>query len=129
MQTKKIAGPFRIDSQASGAEAAINLPAAPGGKRIKNAHYAVKILSCSDTTNTRITLDLQHGPDGTVSAFHSSPIANALSASTFPNLVTGDSDSTKMIGEYLHPVLKIKHNTTGGPVSAMVEVYETRKPF
>lgn len=128
MQLKKIAGPIRLDSLASGAEASFRLKPQPGGRMVKNAHYSIKILFCNDVTNTRISLDLEHGPDGTVSALHSTPISTASSAAAFPNLIAGDAGAG-VINEYLHIVLRIKHNTAAAPVAATVEVYEMRKPF
>jgi hypothetical protein len=44
-------------------------------------------------------------------------------------VLIGDADATKVIQESLHPVVQIKHNSGGGAVWAVVEVFEMRKPF
>jgi hypothetical protein len=64
-----------------------------------------------------------------VSALHSTPINFGNPGATLPSVLIGDADATKVIQESLHPVVQIKHNSGGGAVWAVVEVFEMRKPF
>lgn len=129
MEFRKIAGPLTISSGADGSEKEYPLGAFPGGRRVKVANYMVKVLAASSTTNVRIGVVLKHGPDGTVSVTHSTPISSGNPGATFPALLSGDADSSKIIGEVLMPVVKIADSATTNPMSATVEVFEVRKPF
>lgn len=121
----------RIDSTSAGGELAYLLPPRAGGHMVKGANYQVKFVQKIGDTNLRIQLELQHGPDGTIAVAHSIPIpyAGGDPGATMPALLSGDADLTKIIGEYLHPILKIKANAGGALQAAVVEVFEMRKPF
>lgn len=126
MQFKKIYGPARIDSHGNGAEQTIKLSPTPGGRMVKNVQYMCKVLASSGP-NVRITVELWHSPDGALARLHS-VIINAADPSTEPLLV-GDSDPTKMIGEFLMAVIKIKDSANTTAQWASVELFEMRKPF
>ena len=129
MEFRKLVGPLTITSTSDGQEKEYPLGAWGRGRMVKGVNYMVKVLAASSTTNVRIGLVLRHGPDGTVSVIHSSPISSGNPGATFPALLSGDADSTKMIGESLMPVLKIADSASTNEMSATVEVYEMRKPF
>ena len=95
----------------------------------KVVNYQVKVVQSDGTDNIRLSVELRHSPDGTVSALHSNPLSAANPGVLVPVLLSGDADSSKILGEFLHPVLKVKHASTGGAVWAVVEVFELRKPF
>src|ERR1041385_8492347 len=103
MLFRKIAGPMRIDSTAGGGQKDYELMSSSGGREHKTANYMVKILGLSGA-NAKVGLSLNHGPDGKVSVAHSTPIAVAV-PSTAPSVMSGDADTTKVLGEYLHPVV------------------------
>lgn len=119
----------RIDSLAGGAEATIRLAPSSGGRMCRVAQYMVKVVQSDGSDNIRITVALEHGPDGVVSGLHSTPIPAQNPGTTVPALLIGDADVSKVIGEYLHVLLKIKHATAAAPVWARVQVFEMRKPF
>lgn len=125
MMFRKIAGPFRVDG---GSDTEIGYPLTPsgGGRMCKSVQYMIKVIATSSPTNSKLGLKLNHGPDGMVSAPHSSPIASTATGNA-PSLLVGDADSSKIIGEYLHVI--VTAFGVGGPSSAMIEVYEMRKPF
>lgn len=130
MQLKKIwAG--RIESTSNGTELKYELPARAGGRMVKGVNYQVKFVQKFGDTNLRIQVELNHSPDGTANVPHSTPItyANGDPGAMVPSLLSGDSDPTRMIGEYLHPIVKIKANAGGALQAAYVEVFEMRKPF
>ena len=126
---ERIFGPARIDSNSDGSEATIKLPTRSGGLQCQKVNYMLKVLQASATTNVRITVELQHGPDGTVTTTHSTAISNGDPGATFPSRLSGDCDSTKMVGEYLATFLKIKDNLGATARWAVVEVFEMRKPY
>ena len=119
----------RIDSLAGGPEATVKIRPRGGGRMARVAQYMVKVIQSDGSDNIRLTLALEHSPDGQFSVAHSTPISAANPGTGIPALLVGDADSTKILGEYLHPILKIKHATTAGAVWARVDVYEMRKPF
>lgn len=98
---------------------------------LKGVNYQIKFVQKFGDTNLRVALELFHGPDGTVSVLHSVPITYAAGdpGATMPALLSGDADQSKMVSEFLHPVIKIKANAGGALQAAMIEVFEMRKPF
>jgi hypothetical protein len=77
--------------------------------------------------NAKAGLTLNHGPDGKVTVLHSTPIAVAVPGAV-PSLLSGDADSTKVLGEWLHPIVSAA-STAATAEWLIVEVYEMRKPF
>ena len=124
---RKIQGPLRIDSPD---ETVVEYPLSPsrGGSSTKVVQYMVKVIATNAPGDTKVGIKLHHGPDGSVSVLHSTPISPTAPA-TIPGVVAGDADSSTIIGEYLFPILTIQGPTGGPPVFAIVEVYEMRKPF
>ena len=92
----------------------------------KNVQYMCKV-GASSGANVRITVELWHGPDGLVSVLHSTPI-NAGDP-TSSGLLVGDADSTKVLGEFLLVVVKIKDSALTTAQWASIELFEMRKPF
>lgn len=129
MEFRKITGPLTISSGTDGSEKEYPLGVFGGGRLVKGVNYMVKVLAASSTTNVRIGLVLKHGPDGTCSVTHSTPISAGNPGTAFPALLSGDSDTTKMLGEVLMPILKIADSAITTQMTATVEVYEMRKPF
>lgn len=129
MVFRRIFGPAFIESGPLGEEAIIKLDPTPGGRACKVVNYQVKFIQTGGDSALRFELELRHGPDGTISTLHSTPIQYS-SLGPVPELKSGDADQTKIIGEYLHPVIKIKANA-GSTVkqTATIEVFELRKPF
>ena len=119
----------RLDSLANGGEASYPLTPRAGGRMCKVVNYQVKVIQHDGSDNIRLSVELRHSPDGTASALHSLALNGGNPGTTLPALLSGDADTTRIIGEVLHPILKIKHNSAGGAVWAMVEVFELRKPF
>ena len=130
MAMRKIAGPMRIESGSTGASVAYRLEGKSGGRNAKVAQYAVKFIAVNDTTNTRITLTLDHGPDGEVYDTHST-VLSSITPATPPSVKIGQADITIILCEWLRPTISIQHSAGGGNTVcwAVVEIYELRKPF
>jgi hypothetical protein len=119
---------MRVDGPATGGQAtSFKLKPRAAGRSCKTAQYMIKIVAVSSTM-AKVGLDLQHGPDGAVSVAHSTPIAMTQLTGTNANLLVGDADTTKILGEYLHVVINCISNDAS-PCWASVEIYEMRKPF
>jgi len=124
MQFRKIFGPARLDGSTTGTD--YPLPPMAGGKSFKVANYMVKVVATSDSANCKIALALKHGPDGTVWAVHSAAIASTATG-TAPSVLSGDADTSKIIGEFRQPIVTVLG--IGGPHWAVVEIFEITKPF
>jgi hypothetical protein len=118
----------RIDSKSNGQDGTLKLSGRPGGRKCKVAQVMIKVVDASGA-NVRISAELWHGPDGTVSTLHSTPINAGDPGTGLPNVLSGDADANKIIGEYLHWVLKIKDSAVTTAQWAFVEVYEMRKAY
>jgi hypothetical protein len=126
MDFKKIEGHFRVDGPVAGSGGRdYPLTARSGGRSCKVAQYWIKVIAAS--SNATLGLGLEHGPDGNLFVLHSNVISLAAPAS-IPGLLVGDADDTKIIGEYLRPVVNIVSNDAS-VCWAVIEVYEMRKPF
>lgn len=124
----KLIASMRFDGTGSGGNGiSYKLKPRGGGRLCKNAQYMIKIIAVS-SDQTKLKLDLEHGPDGTVSRPHSTPIVLTQLTSTNALLLVGDADQTKILGEYLHPIIFCISNDAN-PCWAVVEIYEMRKPF
>ncbi len=126
MDFVKIAGPLRIDSLSDQAELKFKLPPRAGGRKAKVAQIMVKVLQRS-SSNAKVGAYLEHSPDGTVSKPHSTPIA-VQAATQIPDLLVGDADSTKVLGEHLHWILSHQSITATAEWS-LVEVYVMTKAW
>lgn len=119
---------MRVDGPATGGQVTgFKLKPRAGGRSCKNVQYMIKILAVS-SNQAKVGLDLQHGPDGSVSVAHSTPITVTQLTGANANLLVGDADSTKILGEYLHVVINCI-SFDANPCWATVEIYEMRKPF
>lgn len=126
MEFKKIAGPIRVDGPAVGGSPTTYTQAArSGGRNAKVAQYAVKIIAGS--SNAKVGVILEHGPDGDVFIIHSTPLAPTAIPATLPGLLIGDAGSA-ILCEYLRTVLTCI-SSDASVCWAMIEVYEMRKPF
>lgn len=124
----KLIASMRVDGPATGGQAtAYKLKPRGGGRLSKTAQYMVKIVAVS-SAQAKVKVDLEHGPDGIVSKPHSTPIALTQLTGADANLLVGDADQTKVLGEYLHVIISCISNDAN-PCWAVIEVYEMRKPF
>ncbi len=120
MQLKKIASNLRL--LYTGAAAEVPLTPFQGGARNKVVQFMVAVRSANGAPTLGCKID--HGPDGIVHATHTT-LANAALPTT--NIYVFDSDSTKILGDWIHPIL-----TVGGAVAGdamTVDVYAVLKPF
>ena len=127
MPTEKIADHLRVDGPGSAGSPSVH-PLTPrsGGHNAKSYSWHIEIIATS-SDQTMLGLDLNHGPNGAVSRLHSSPIGMTQLTSNNALLLVGDAGSG-VIGEYVHPILKCL-SADANPCWAVVNVYETRKPF
>ena len=124
---RKLVSNLQITTGGSGEDVKYDLDPHPGGHTAKVAQYQVVVVQVS-STNAELTLDLDHGPDGRNFVAHSTPIATTQISGSSAALLSGDADTTKILGEWLRPTL------TAGSTGAsqewiMVDVYEMLKPF
>ena len=128
MVFRKIAGPMQINSDSNGGSKSYRLPGHSGGRTAKVAQFAVKTIQSSDSTNVRISLILEHGPDGENFDTHSTPLSS-VTPGTPPSAKVGQADTAVVLCEWMRPSISIAHATTAASVWAIVEVYEMLKPF
>jgi len=64
MMFRKIASNLRLDTGAAGAKNTYDLQPLSGGMMAKVCQFSIKVVKTSDDSNTKIGLDLYHGPDG-----------------------------------------------------------------
>ncbi len=126
MLFKKVGDNLRVQSGTGGEDTTWELAPSPGGHTTKVVNYMVVIKQKSSTA-VEIGVSLYHGPNGRNCVLHSTPISStAIGAGV--DLVSGDADTSKIIGEWLHP--RIICGSTGATVEwAVIDVYEMRKPF
>ena len=125
MMFKLIAQNQRVESDAAGASQDFEINPSTGGHMVKVAHYQI-VVKQKSSTSARLGLKLDHGPNGKDHILHSTPIV--LTTLSGPNLLVGDSDTTKVVGEVLHPIVQCA-STGASREWALVDVYEMRKPF
>lgn len=118
MTFEKIAGMMRVATTSAGAPRTYKLGARPGGRSAKSVQYTIKVGARSGA-NAQLQLDLHHGPDASLSGFHSNVIPLSLTTSP-PSMMMGDVAATPIIGEWLHP--QVRWTTTArvsrsGPTS------------
>jgi hypothetical protein len=108
----------------------------PGGRACKTLQYMVKVIKSSGA-NCQVGLGVQHGPDGDVFLPLDDqiiPMTLVSGASTDALVLEGhvgqdDGSNTKVVGEWILPILKINHDSGTGDVWAVVELFEMRKPY
>jgi len=98
----------------------------PGGSKAKVAQYNV-VCKVRSSANAYVKLVLEHGLDGQHFAVHSTPIAYAEAPEG--GTLSGDADTSTIIGEHRRCSLYIKDNTSTAEEWAVVEVWEMLKPF
>ncbi len=123
---------MRIDSQSNGQEKAYRLKANSRGRMVRSALYQVKVYQSSGG-NAQVGLDTLHGPDGEIYVTLKQDTVPYTGVGTTPTLLSGavgaaDSNA-EVIGEWLLASLKIKDSAAAQPQWAIVEVFETWKPF
>jgi hypothetical protein len=116
-----------IECESNGNRKAYDLPRRSGGRNAKVVHYDVVVVQSSGA-NVRLSLDLKHGPDGVAKTTHSTVFASQAPGVSYPALVAGDADASRILSEWLHPVLSIA-STAATLERALIKVYELRKPF
>lgn len=133
MLFRKIVGPMRISSASGGTEQTYNLPPSGGGSMVKTLQYFVKVTSTDP--NVEIGMNVQHGPQvgwattlkDDIVAYPGSPVAEG---DTLAGAIGAAASNSEVVGEIIMPVVKIKETgTPANQVSAMVEIFEMRKPF
>lgn len=126
MYYRKIASNLRVTCGANGAIVDLNLDPVWGGHTMKQVNFQIDVRQKSSTT-AMAGLKLKHGPNGDKYLDHSTPIASTILAGA-PDLLNGDSDPAKMLGEVLLPVVTIASNAAQMEW-ATVDVYMVAKPF
>ncbi len=126
---RRIFGPARIDSN-TGSTRTYALTARPGGEKIEDIEYFVSVLARS-STDAKVGLAFEHGPDATLMTSHSTPISlTRLSNPAYapPCVLAGDT-FTKIngqFGDWFRVVLLA--GSQNNNQWACVEVWEMRKP-
>lgn len=120
---RKVLELTRLDGGATAVE--FRLQPTAGGRSCLAAMMQLKIHNRS-SANVTVGIRLEHSPDGSVSDVHSTPRTTATLAFAPPCVVSGDSDASKMLGEYLHWVIIV-----GGGAGEWIqfEAFEMRKAF
>jgi hypothetical protein len=131
MMFSKIVGPVRLDSGTNGALKSYPLPPRGGGRMCKVVQYMVKVVQSSGST-ARVTVRMDHGPDGNVFTTHSTPIS-AVDPTTggtvaLPAVVAGDATTSIIVGEFIQCVPGAS-SSDSNPSWVVVEIFEMRKPF
>ncbi len=132
MMHRKIAGPILITANdMTGTK--IELSPSKGGSRFKTLQYWINVIQTSGD-DVDISMDVEHGPDGLLFTTLASNVIQetitGLSAVVYAGATGQDEgSSTKVVGEYFRPSITLKRAASSGDISAMIEVYETRKPF
>lgn len=119
---KKILGPTRVVCGTPGTALETALPPSPGGRACKVVQFMAKVSAF--TGAPKLGMKINHGPDGVVNATHTLIGTVVVPGS---NLFVFDSDASKILGEYIHPILLVDGAATGD--SMVVELFELRKPF
>jgi len=119
-----------IESESNGNLKSYELPARQRGRMVKVVHYDVVVVQ-STGDNVRLSFELKHGPDGVAKTAHSTLMSSVNPGTAYPALVSGDADATKILSEWLPPIVKIADSAapSGNTQRAYVRVYEMRKPF
>ena len=124
---RKIANNLRIESGDSGGALRFDLDPHAGGHTTKVALYQVVIVQKS-STNARISVDLDHGPDGRTFVPHSTAIGTTQLSGSNEKMVSGQADTAKVIGEWL-AVSLVASGASSAKEWMTVDVYEMLKPF
>ena len=122
---RKLASNLRITSGSGGALAEYALDARPGGHTVKRVNYQVVIRQKS-SDSVKVGVRLFHGPDGKNFLLQSTPIASTTVGAGV-NMLNGDSDGAKMIGEYTAAALTCEG--AGNVEWANIDLYEIQTPF
>lgn len=116
----------RVECGASGEDVAVELSPSAGGHLVRVINFMLVVKQKSSDA-VELGMKLNHGPDGKNHITHSTPIGQAAVGAGI-TLKSGDSDSTKVIGEWLHPIALV--GSTGATREWVVfDAYEMRKPF
>lgn len=127
MDFRKIASVKITGPAAGGSVTKVSLPARGGGRMASRMQYMLLVRSVS-SDQAKLGLILDQGPDGIVFREHSTPIANTQLTGTNAELLVGDVDFAKVLGEFLRATLTCISNDASA-CWVLVDVYEMRKPF
>ena len=130
LMTDQLIWQGRIDTTGAGASSVYNTPPIRGGGAAKVASFAV-VVEQKSSNNMRITLTLNHGPDGRNFVQHSVPIAITTLGTAIPPTIVliGDADPTKVLHDYLQVTLQADSVAGNTPEWALIQVYQILKPF
>ncbi|MCA1974692.1 MAG: hypothetical protein LDL44_17820 [Caenispirillum sp.] len=122
---RRIASNLRVTSGSGGTLAEYMLDGRPGGHTVKRINYQVVIRQKS-SDNVKVGVRLYHGPDGKNFLLQSTPIASTTVGAGVV-LLNGDSDATKMIGEYTAAAPTCEG--AGNQEWANIDIYEIQSPL
>lgn len=125
MMYKLIAKNLRMTSGATGQPIEVELDPIWGGHTMKRVNFMLDIRQKSSTA-AKAGIKLQHGPNGQKFIDHSTPISNTTLGAGI-DLLSGDSDDTKVLGEVLRPVATVEGN--GQQEFVLVDIYMVATPF
>jgi len=121
----------RLDSLAAGSQSTYNLTPRRGGASAKVASYAM-VVEMKGSTTVKVTLSLNHGPDGRNFVTHTSNIiSQTLNQTTVPPtfVFCGDANTSVILHDFLQVSLTCETNAGGQAEWAVVQIYQILKPF
>jgi hypothetical protein len=121
--TRKLCGPLRIDSSGASTRS-IELSPNCIGPRVHELVFFLKVLAWKDN-KTKLGLNLAHGPDSSITTYHSAPIALAV-PSTPSSVMAGSTDTPTngQLAPWVVPLVRCGQAAGGsGDQWAVVELY------
>ena len=125
---KSIVSSFRVATEKDGTHQIYRLPTSSGGSKAKSAQYAM-VVNARSSVNCKLSLDLYHGPTPQLLVVHTAAVLSAAQVGTPPEVRIGDASSSVILCEYLQVRINVEDNNTNVEEWAVVDVYETLKPF
>lgn len=127
---RKVSGPIRIRSDGD-TPLSYELDPAPGGSRCKVILWSIKVVQKSQ--NVSVGLKYATGPDGDVFGPAKTPLALTAPGGV-PTVLqaasgTPDTNAADVLGEWIRVTLECGVTTGTADEWALVELWETRKPF
>jgi hypothetical protein len=125
----RLVEPTRYDvTGAAGTWKEFALPALDGGQSAEFVTYFALIHAMSSTTNVQLELRLDCSPDGGTAKPHTTQVIAGATIPSRPLLRWGDGDHSKLLGEFLHPVIRVQ-TVDGAAQFVVVELWELRHGF